>query len=363
MIVIPSGKTEFYTHFPDVAAGYEAAITDEKVIDCNTVNSKRLDFQEPISISFRSPQASHARAIKEKYPNAESITCAVDELCCFKYSTFENNRYVGGRFGDNMPFPKYENFDTFSLLAKSWQNGERYYPILTEVGCPARCVYCAARNRGWAARSAQNCFDELWRAKRKWGINYFMVMDDAFNMDIERVIDFCDLIIPLNLKWKAANGLRADRCSQQMFKAMKMSGCNEVSFGVESIDNEVLKTIQKGESFEQIDRAVEWAKAADLMVNAYFIIGLPGSTYETDLRAVEWVKQKKIRATFSYLLPQSDKPDDAQFFGNLAEPTSDAYPKEQQKKIYQMTEGFRQKKANKFLKDLAIKTGLYNFLR
>ena len=54
---------------------------------------------------------------------------------------------------------------------------------------------------------------------------------------------------------------------------MADSGCVHVSFGIESIDEGVLKNIGKGITREQIDNAVKWAKEAGLYVVGNFMIG------------------------------------------------------------------------------------------
>ena len=51
--------------------------------------------------------------------------------------------------------------------------------------------------------------------------------------------------------------------------------------------SEILKIIKKGETIEQIER-IRAAKIYFNKVNGYFIIDLPGSSYEKDLASVNW---------------------------------------------------------------------------
>jgi radical SAM superfamily enzyme YgiQ (UPF0313 family) len=133
--------------------------------------------------------------------------------------------------------------------------------------------------------------------------------------------------------------LRADLFDEELAKAMADSGCDSVCFGVESVDNEVLKKVKKGETIEQISKAVDIAKRYFKKVSGFFIIGLPGSTYQKDLKSIEWMVKKRITGIFSYYVPFDKQLEfDDMFYGVGAKPQSDEYPKHLQKRIYQMVE-------------------------
>jgi radical SAM superfamily enzyme YgiQ (UPF0313 family) len=199
-----------------------------------------------------------------------------------------------------------------------------------------------ARNRGWVPRSAKNSADELARAKEKWQIKSFKILDDCFNLKEDRVIEFCGLVKPLGLTWNCANGIRADRLTDASAKAMAESGCEQVGFGIESANPEILSGIKKGESIGQIEEGIKIAKKYFKEVNGFFIIGLPGSSYETDLATLQWAKRQGINAHFSYYIPLAKQMEyDALFYGEGAKPMGDAYDKNLQEKIYRMTEEMR----------------------
>ena len=95
----------------------------------------------------------------------------------------------------------------------------------------------------------------------------------------QRVIEFCNLVKKLNLKWYCVNGLRADLFDEEMAKAMSESGCEYVGFGAESRDPEVLKAIGKSETPEQVERAVDIAKKYFKSINAFVLFFHVGQTY------------------------------------------------------------------------------------
>lgn len=346
LFVNPSSSVN--ADIPNIALAYAATHYNAEVVDLNTRPEPRDRFlnckADMLGISVRSFAYSEAVRIaklyKEKYPKSKvkSISGFLDVQCCYPYVDFNEKIEYKEPFSDKYPFPKYELFDSFHLFKKNWQNGRWHYAIMTALGCPFQCTYCMSRNRKWVSRSVENCYQELKHAKEKYGIVSFQIVDDCFNVSKKRVIEFCEMIKPLKLRWLCTNGLRADKFDEEIAKAMKGSGCMHISFGMESVDDDVLKTVNKGETSQQISDAIDIAKKYFRGVNGFFIIGLPGSTYEKDLKAVEFIKKKRINGHFSYYVPFDRAMQLGRvFYGKDAEPMSDAYPEELQKKIYVMT--------------------------
>lgn len=363
LFINPNSKVN--RNIPNLSLAYATTFFNAKVVDLNTVPYPENRFlnekADVLGISVQSRTLNESEKIKslylKKYPSAEikSVMTDIDIQCCYPYKEWIENLKFKKTFGDEFPFPEFELFDSFPNFLKNWRSGDWKYAIMTSLGCPFSCVYCACKNRKWKSRSAKNSFQELKRAKEKWNIKGFKIMDDCFNFDEMRAIEFCNLVKPLNLIWSCANGIRADRLTENLARAMAVSGCQEVSFGIESSDPEILKNIKKGETIEQISNAVDIAKKYFKNINGYFIIGLPGSSYEKDLKSLNWAKEKGINAHFSYYVPSVSE-QDALFYGENAKPRSVAYPKKLQKKIYKMTEAMRPGKKQNLIKKLIKKT-------
>lgn len=185
---------------------------------------------------------------------------------------------------ESIPFPDYSDFDFFNM--------QKYnYPMVTSRGCPYNCSYCSVRlisGRKFRARTASHVVEELAQAKERYNIKQFEIVDDTFTQDVERAKDICRELIrrDLRLSWLCPNGIRADRTDEELFQLMWQSGCREVWIGVESLNEEVFELIKKGEKIEDIVRALKNAKKANLRIGAFFIIGLPNSTYEKDLETL-----------------------------------------------------------------------------
>jgi radical SAM superfamily enzyme YgiQ (UPF0313 family) len=206
---------------------------------------------------------------------------------------------------------------------------------MTSLGCPYACKFCMAGKRKWRPRSAENCAAEVKRAAERWGISAFQILDDCFNFNHERVMEFCALVKPLNVKWYCNNGLRADRINEEQARAMYDAGCRHITFGIESANDDILKAINKGENLEQISDAIEYTSKAGIQTAGFFLIGLPGSSFETDMKSLEWARARKISPHFSYFVPPEHWNDgNKQFWGQKSVPLSDAYPAEDQETVY-----------------------------
>ena len=205
---------------------------------------------------------------------------------------------------DALPFPDYHNFT--SILENDGRLRE--YPLLTSRGCPFNCSYCSMPNimgRRWRSRVPARVIEELRHAKRAYHSESFTVVDDNFTLNLKRVEEVCDLLVSeqIHLPWNSQNGIRADRITEGLARKMKRSGCRHVWIGIESADEEVFKRINKGEKLEDVKNGIRHLRSTGIGVGGFFIVGLPHSTRETDLKAVAFVKENKINGWWFNFLP------------------------------------------------------------
>lgn len=203
---------------------------------------------------------------------------------------------------DSIAFPDYSCFD-------SMPQAMREYPLVTSRGCPYQCTYCSVGKiigKKFRTRSPQNVVAELEHAVLKYGITRFSVLDDDFTLLMDRAKEFCRLLIEKNLalKWACPNGIRADRLDPELVGLMKKSGCDYVAVGIESAHPEVFAAIKKGETLETVRGAIKMLKEAGISVTGYFIVGLPHSTFERDLRSLDFARSAGLdHASWGLLVP------------------------------------------------------------
>lgn len=147
--------------------------------------------------------------------------------------------------------------------------------------------------RQWRARTPENVLDEIDLLVNKYKVKEIDIADDAFNIDLDRAKKICDMIIERKYKLiiRCTNGLRANFVDEEFMKKMKKAGCNYMAFGVESLVQEILDRIPKGETVEEIIRAFKLAKKVGIKTTAFIIFGLEGDTKQTMQTTIDRVKK------------------------------------------------------------------------
>lgn len=204
---------------------------------------------------------------------------------------------------DSLPIPDYEVFDSFKGFGD-----KKSYLILTSRGCPGRCVFCMnplLNNGVWRGRSPENVINELILAKEKYNIKSFVVRDDNFTHDMNRAEEICDRLIALdfNAAWRCKAAVRADRVRPSLLKKMKQSGCNSLTLGIESGDEEIFPLVRKGESLKTIAAGIKMIRDAGIKVEATMVIGLINDSYKSVLKSIKFLKKIGVKAHWYLALP------------------------------------------------------------
>lgn len=285
---------------------------------------------------------------------------------------------------NKIPWPKHREAEL-----KKYRGGG--VSIVTSRGCPYQCIYCSAKlvaGQCFRARSPESIIEELkhWNEK---GIKYFHIVDDNFTLNKERVIQLCDLILKNNIKATfACDGVRADRVDYETLKKMKESGFKYLSFGVEGGNNKVLKAIKKGETIEQIEKAIQDSIKLGFEVYLFFLVGSPTETKKDVQDSISLALKYPISgANFYNLVPfpgtelyeyvnKSNlfliKPEqylkDAPYYSNTPVFETPEFPKKERIEMLKKTKKIRQKIRRKVLKRRLEKLGIigrisYPFLK
>lgn len=271
-------------------------------IHCNTYHSVlamivtlRSYFKGMVVVG--GPHAIYEKSsVLEKSPGTDMVVLGEGEfsfaqVCQRPWGEYEDIEGVIFRKGDQIVekplgaekkefprihYPDYRQFGIKEIYSP--------YPLSTSRGCPFSCSFCNPFMGGkfWRSRPMDDVFAEIEFAKKTFNIKRFAIVEPVFNLQPERVITFCEELIrrKISLPWYDTSGLRADSITADSIRAMKRAGCTHVKIGVESLVPEVFSHINKGETIEDIERAVRIIKAEKMTLYGSFIIGLPYDTLE-----------------------------------------------------------------------------------
>ncbi len=180
--------------------------------------------------------------------------------------------------------------------------------LTTSRGCPYKCIFCVGRKMVGAKvryRSAGKIVDEL-EYLNSLNFHQINIADDLFTANKNHCNAVCDEIIKRGLQLKWTSFARVDTVSDAVLAKMKAAGCSAVSFGIESANPQILKTIKKGITLKQVEDAVDMCQRAEIIPFASFILGLPGETPETIKETMEFgnrLKKRGLSFGFHLLAP------------------------------------------------------------
>lgn len=212
---------------------------------------------------------------------------------------------------DNIPFPAYDLFpiNHYALLrAPHIMKNERCMPILSGRGCIFKCNFCYRMDEGFRPRSSENIIEEIKLLQRNYNINYFIFSDELLMSSIERTEDLCKdfLKAKLNIKW-CCNG-RLNFAKKDLLKLMKQAGCVFINYGIEAVDDTVLKNMNKALSVKQIVNGVESTLEVGISPGLNIIWGNLGDNLETLKKGVDFLLKYDDHAQLRTIRPVTPYP-------------------------------------------------------
>ncbi len=217
---------------------------------------------------------------------------------------------------DDVAFPAWKHIDI-----EDYRDAGKLFPFLTLIsgrGCHGRCTFCqlpqVMNGRKYRARSIENIVAEIeYDLSLFPGLKEIMFEDDTLIMRStrDRLAELCEGLISrdFGICWSA--NARVDCNDLEIMKLMKRSGCRMLCVGFEFGDQEILNSVRKGTTIEQMYKFAENARKAGIRLHGCFMFGGPGETPESAEKTIELSKGLKI--------------DTAQFSGVVAYPGTEYY--------------------------------------
>ncbi|MDP4012380.1 MAG: radical SAM protein [Candidatus Nanoarchaeia archaeon] len=316
-------KKEIQEFNPDVA-GVSAQFTSQAEAAHESIDIvKEIDKNIPVMLG--GPHASGTAMSTIKDPNVDFIFTGEGELTAINLlknlkdpSNVKGLWYKGENGAikttgpaeviqelDELPFPAYHlvNIQNYfdagnkGMSSRRHAKGEgNWGTMFTTRGCPYTCNFCSIFNtmgRRWRKRSTNNVVDEIEFLYNKYGIRTIFFEDDNFTLDMKHTIDILDELKKRNLEiqWQTPNGVRADRLDKELVAKMKESGCTRLRVAVEHGDQKFLnEVIHKRMDLSVLEQSTKNVRAADIALDGFFILGIPGETDVTMRTSIDFMK-------------------------------------------------------------------------
>jgi radical SAM superfamily enzyme YgiQ (UPF0313 family) len=191
---------------------------------------------------------------------------------------------------DLLDLGKYGPFRTFSLMSSR--------------GCPMQCEFCSERlylGGGFRARPVSDVIEEI----KSCGSRNIFFGDSDFGGKRALAMELMEAMIPLKLRWSAL--WTSFLCYDQEYMDLaKRSGLLHVNLGIESINPDTLKGMNK--KFNKVGRYSEMLdnlRRRGISYSLNFIFGWDNETPEVFQSTMDFLLREKVPvAYFNILTPE-----------------------------------------------------------
>lgn len=164
-------------------------------------------------------------------------------------------------------------------------------------GCPYRCSFCintidCDAGRRHRTRSAEAILDDVEYLQGTYKIQSFLIQDEDFFADRQRLEDFLAGIVERRLSffWQTsarANDFGDHYINEDLLKLMISRGLIVLGVGAESGSDHTLKVLRKDITVEQIRNAVRISAGQNYRLVLSYMIGIPGESRYDMLKTVK----------------------------------------------------------------------------
>ncbi len=199
-------------------------------------------------------------------------------------------------------------FKRFGRIGQSVvKKSRKSVPVFTSRGCPFGCIYCHnIFGKKLRTRSPESVLNELSMLKEEYGVKEIEIVDDNFNLDIDRAKLIVQGMIDrkLNFDISFPNALRVDRMDEELVDLLKEAGAYSMRYAIETASPRLQKLIHRNLDLEKANRMINYTADKGIGTLGYFILGFPTETEEEMNMTLDYACNSKLNVgLFFYLSP------------------------------------------------------------
>ena len=150
-------------------------------------------------------------------------------------------------------------------------------------GCPFTCNFCVLTgHEKYRYRPVQHVIDEI-QFKMSWNKNYFGLLDNAFSFldnnlggNPRYLRELCEALLPLKKTWGCALTFNVLK-DEETVRLMARAGCRYVYTGLESLNPDSIKAMNKGQNkISEVDRVIRRCFDNGIMLSFGLLVGSDG---------------------------------------------------------------------------------------
>lgn len=182
---------------------------------------------------------------------------------------------------DSLPWPRHDLLP----LEKYWSPFLGHYTFIeASRGCAYRCIFCRQAvmwQWKYRKRSGKAIAREALHV-HSLGVDTILFHADTFTLDQNLVEELCDSLIEAGtpFRWACNSHVKNLFGKPELVQKMKRAGCWMIAIGIESGDDEILRTIKKQITTAEAASVVKMIDSAGIEAWGYFVLGFPNETRE-----------------------------------------------------------------------------------
>lgn len=196
----------------------------------------------------------------------------------------------------NLPVPRYD------LLTQ--KNTGAMLPVQAGRGCTFTCSFCsiACLYEGkYIFRPVDEVIQDIKEVKRL-GYKRFYLIDDNIVSNPKYLKELCSKIQPLKMKWASQCAIHLAN-NTELLKAVRDSGCDLMSFGLESIQQDAIDSLDKRWlKAKEHENNIEILAKSGIAVSTEMIVGTDFDTEESIRETFQFINRNKIPIPRFYIL-------------------------------------------------------------
>jgi len=213
---------------------------------------------------------------------------------------------------NKLPYParhlfSMEKYIEINMPTSCYSPYKRVTQIETTRGCCFNCCFCATtRFKGnYRMRDIDSVLNEIKFLKDRYDIEELDIIDSNFILDKKRTLKLLQGIQKIGIAWSNGGGIWVGGLDEDVIKAMKKSGCYQLSLAIESSTPRILKdVINKPTRIEMVEPIVKLCKKYKIDMHAFFVLGFPEQTVDEMKNDYEFaVKMGFTSASFNIISP------------------------------------------------------------
>ncbi len=168
-----------------------------------------------------------------------------------------------------------------ALIKKYFEMEKKQQVVITIArGCPYNCPYCNAVLY-YGKKERRRDAKDIVKYINSLEYEYFKFFAPDFTLNEEKAMELCQELINNKKKIKWSCTTRPDLLkNEELIKMMAESGCYKIAIGIESVEDEDLKSINKRYDSEVIVKGIKLLQKYNIEYKALVMFGVPNQTKE-----------------------------------------------------------------------------------